>query len=76
MTAQENYDTYGQDDRMYQMREESIHLETPTHTDPGTRQHLSEERSADHQPTELEHDDADRRTLDESQADEDEDDHD
>lgn len=35
---------------------------------------LYDERSADHQPTELDHDDADRRTLDESEADEDDED--
>lgn len=76
MIPQENYDMYGQDDRTCQMGEESIQWQTLQHTDPGVRQHLSEERSADHQPTELDHDDADRRTLDESQADEDEDDQD
>ncbi|MFQ6601921.1 hypothetical protein [Flavobacterium sp. C3NV] len=71
MIPQENYDTYNQDDSTYQMGEESIHSETMEHTDPAINQHYSDERSADHQPTELDHDDADRRTLDESEADED-----
>ncbi|WP_158596331.1 hypothetical protein [Flavobacterium sp. KBS0721] len=44
------------------------------HTDPAVNQHYDDERSADHQPTELDHDDADRRTLDESEADEDDED--
>lgn len=76
MIPQENYDRHQQDDRTYQMGKEPIQSETMEHTDPVVRQHFSEERSADHQPTELDHDDADRRTLDESQADEDEDDQD
>ncbi|PIF34493.1 hypothetical protein CLU81_5143 [Flavobacterium sp. 9] len=71
MIPQENYDTYRQEDSMYHMGEESIHSETMEHTDPAINQHDDDERSADHQPTELDHDDADRRTLDESQADED-----
>lgn len=74
MIPQENYDTYRQDDSMYHMGEEAIHSETMEHTDPGVNQHHDDERSADHQPTELDHDDADRRTLDESQADEDDED--
>jgi hypothetical protein len=74
MRPQENYDTYSQDDSMYYMGEESIQSETMEHTDPGVNQHSKDERSADHQPTELDHDDADRRTLDESEADEDDED--
>lgn len=70
MIPQENYDTDRQRDSMYHMGEESIQSETMQHTGPEVNQHY-EERSADHQPTELDHDDADRRTLDESQADED-----
>jgi hypothetical protein len=71
MIPQQNYDTYHKHESMYHAGEESIHSETIEHTDPGVNQHYEEERSADHQPTELDHDDADRRTLDESQADED-----
>lgn len=73
MIPQENDDARYQDDSIYHMGEESIHSETMEHTDAAISQHYSEERSADHQPTELEHDDADRRTLDESEADEDDD---
>lgn len=73
MISQKNYDNYNQDDSNYQMAEESINSESMEHTDPGINQHYKDERSADHQPTELDHDDADRRTLDESEADEDED---
>jgi hypothetical protein len=65
MIPQENNDTYRQDDKMYNMGEESIVSETMEHTDPGVNQHYSDERSADHQPTELDHDNPDRRTLDE-----------
>jgi len=72
MLPQENYDTYDQNESTYHMGEESIHSETMEHTDPAVNQHHDDERSADHQPTELDHDDADRRTLDESEADEDE----
>lgn len=71
MISQENYDNYNQDDSNYQMAEESINSESMEHTDPAINQHYKDERSADHQPTELDHDDADRRTLDESEADED-----
>jgi hypothetical protein len=71
MIPQENHDTYSQHDSMYHLGEESIHSETMEHTDPGVKQHDDDERSADRQPTELDHDDADRRTLDESEADED-----
>ncbi|KFF02880.1 hypothetical protein [Flavobacterium reichenbachii] len=74
MIPQENYDTYRQDGSMYHMGEESIQSETMEHTDPGISQHYNDERSSDHQPTELDHDDADRRTLDESEADEDDED--
>ncbi|MGN7811604.1 hypothetical protein [Flavobacterium sp. 22076] len=74
MIPQENYDTYRQDDSLYHMGEESIQSETMEHTDPGVNQNYKDERSADHQPTELDHDDADRRTLDESEADEDDED--
>lgn len=74
MIPQENYDTYDQEDRTYHLAEESIHSETMEHTDPAVNQHYDDSRSKDHQPTELNHDDADRRTLDESKADEDEDD--
>lgn len=65
MIPKENHDTYHQDDSTYHMGEESIQSETMRND--------GDERSADHQPTELDHDDADRRTLDESEADEDED---
>ena len=71
MIPQENNDTCRQDDSMYHMGEESIQSETMEHTGPTVSQHYSDERSADHQPTELDHDDADRRPLEESQADED-----
>jgi hypothetical protein len=71
MKPQENYNTHRHDDSMYHTGEESIHSETMVHTDPAISQHFADERSAGHQPTELDHDDADRRTLDESQADED-----
>lgn len=74
MIPQKNYDTYNHDDCMYHMGEESTHSETMEHTDPAVNQHYDDERSADHQPTELDHDDADRRTLDESEADEDDED--
>lgn len=74
MKLQENNDTCRQDDGVYHMGEEYIQSETMEHTGPGVNQHYSEERSADHQPTELDHNDADRRTLDESQADEDDED--
>lgn len=74
MIPQENYDTYRQDDSLYHMGEESIQSDTMEHTDQGVNQHYKDERSADHQPTELDHDDADRRTLDESEADEDDED--
>lgn len=74
MIPQENYDAYRQDDSLYHMGEESIQSETMERTDPGVNQHYSDERSADNQPTELDHDDADRRTLDESEADEDDED--
>lgn len=73
MIPQQNYDIYDQDDRTYPIGEESIHPQTIEQTGAVVSQHLSEERSADHQPTELDHDDADRRTLDESKADEGED---
>lgn len=76
MIAQENYDAHYHYDSAYQIREESAQTEIIEHTGPDACQHLSEERSADHQPTELDHDDADRRTLDESQAEEQEDDED
>jgi hypothetical protein len=68
MKAQENNDDYNLNDRKYQMAQEAVDSEntdTPIHHDKDN------ERSADHQPTELDHDDADRRTLDESEADED-----
>ncbi|WP_394776007.1 hypothetical protein [Flavobacterium sp.] len=71
MIPQENHDTYRQHDSMYHTREEAIQSETMEHTDPVVNQHYDDERAVDHQPTELNHDDADRRTLDESQADED-----
>ena len=74
MIPQENYDTYHQDDSTYHMGEESIQSETMEHTDPGVNQHYDDERSSGHQPSELDHDDADRRTLDESEADEDDED--
>lgn len=74
MIPQKNYDTYNHDDSMYHMGAESIHSETMEHTDPAVNQHYDDERSVDHQPTELDHDDADRRTLDESEADEDDED--
>jgi hypothetical protein len=74
MIPEKNYDTYNHDDNMYHMGEESIHSETMEDTDPAVNQHYDDERSADHQPTELDHDDADRRTLDESEADEDDED--
>lgn len=73
MKPQENYDTYNQNDSMYHTGEESTHLETIEHSVQAINQHYDDERSADHQPTELDHDDADRRTLDESEADEDDD---
>jgi hypothetical protein len=66
MIPQENYDTHYQYDSAYHIGEGRGRWEA--------MEHLSEERSADHQPTELDHDDADRRTLDKSQADEDDDD--
>lgn len=69
MIPQQNYDGY-----TYHIGEESSHSEEIEHSEPAAGQYLSEERSADHQPTELDHDDADRRTLDESQADEDDED--
>lgn len=74
MTPQQNYDTHYQDDNAYQIGEEQAQWEAMEHSEEAAGLHLSEERTADHQPTELDHDDADRRTLDESQADEDEDD--
>ena len=73
MILQENYDAYHHENGAYQIGEESNQWEAMEHTEPAARQYLSEERSADHQPTELDHDDADRRTLDESQPDENED---
>lgn len=76
MILQENYDTYYQYDNTYHIGEESNLPETMEHNDQDAGLHCSEERSADHQPTELDHDDADRRTLDESQADEEQDDED
>lgn len=74
MIPQENYHTYHQEDSTYHMGEESIQSPTMQHTHRAAGQHDKDERSADHQPTELDHDDADRRTLDESQADEDDND--
>lgn len=74
MIPQENYDTHYQYDNDYPIGEEKGHWEEMEHSEPAASLLLSEERSADHQPTELDHDDADRRTLDESQADEDADD--
>ncbi|GGF28140.1 hypothetical protein [Flavobacterium limi] len=74
MIPQQNYDTHYQQDSDYPIGEEQAHLEEMEHSEPAAGQLLSPERSADHQPTELDHDDADRRTLDESQADEDADD--
>lgn len=71
MIAPENQDTYHKNDNMYHMGEESIQSETMEHTDPAVNQHYDVERSADQQPNELDHDDADRRTLDDSEADED-----
>lgn len=73
---QNNYDGNYHNDSAYPIGEEISHWEEMEHSEPAACLHLSEERSADHQPTELDHDDADRRTLDESQADEDEDDED
>jgi hypothetical protein len=75
MILQENYDTHYQYDIDYKIGEESIRPEIMEHIGQNADLYC-EERSADHQPTELDHDDADRRTLDESQADEDEDDQD
>lgn len=68
MIAQEKYD------RSYDMNEEALNSEIKEENDTPDTQHFDDKRSADHQPTELDHDDADRRTLDESEADEDEDD--
>lgn len=76
MTPQQNRDTHYQDDNTYHIGEEQDHWEEMDHSEQAASLHLSEERSADRQPTELDHDDADRRTLDESQADEDKDDED
>ena len=73
MIPQQNRDTHYHDDTAYQIGEEQVQWEEMEHSEEAAGQHLSQERSADHQPTELDHDDADRRTLDESQADEDED---
>ncbi|WP_125721132.1 hypothetical protein [Flavobacterium ustbae] len=73
MIPQQNHDTHYQKESAYHIGEEQDHWEAMEHSETAAGQHLSEERSADHQPTELDHDDADRRTLDESQADEDED---
>jgi hypothetical protein len=70
MIPQENYNTYHKEDGIYHM-EEAVQPEIMESNHPIANQHCSEERSADHQPTELDRDDADRRTLDESQADED-----
>jgi hypothetical protein len=69
MISQENYANYNQYDGNYCIAEE-ITTEQINLTDNNDHE---DERSADHQPTELDHDDADRRTLDESEADEDED---
>lgn len=74
MIPQQNFDGYYQDDITHHIGEETSHWEEMEHSEPAAIQYLSEERSADHQPTELDHDDADRRTLDESKPDEDEDD--
>jgi len=70
---QENYDNYNQDDSNYYIIEESINFEITENTDLAVNFHFDEPRSAEHQPSELDHDDADRRTLDESEADEDQD---
>lgn len=68
---QENCDTRYEYDSAYHIGEERGHWEEMEHSEPAAGQLLSQERSADRQPTELDHDDADRRTLDQSQADED-----
>jgi hypothetical protein len=70
MIPHENYDMHYQDDSAYHIGEKSSHPQTMGQNGQDTGLHCSEERSADHQPTELDHDDADRRTLDESQAEE------
>lgn len=72
--AQENYNGYYQDNSAYHIREETSRWEEMEHSERAAGQYLSEERSAGRQPTELNHDDTDRRTLDESKDDEDEDD--
>lgn len=71
---QQNYDVYYQQDSTYHTLEEQAQWEEMEHSEPAAIQCLSPERSADRQPTELDHDDADRRTQDESQADEEQDD--
>ena len=76
MIQQENCDMHGQEGRAYHIGEERGHWKEMEHSEPAAGQLLSQERSADRQPTELDHDDADRRTLDQSQADEDADDED
>jgi hypothetical protein len=71
MILKKNYDNYTQEDSSYRMVEESINYGIMKLTNPVINQQLDDARSAEHQPTELDHDDADRRTLDESEADED-----
>ena len=74
MITKKKYASYDQGDGKYYMAQESIHSQTIEQRDLAVNQHDHDQRTADHQPTELDHDDADRRTLDESQADEDDED--
>lgn len=74
MILQQNCDTHYQYDNDYPIGEENFRPEIMENNGQDTGLQCSEERSADHQPTELDHEDADRRTLDESKADEDADD--
>ena len=71
MILKKKYDNYTQENSSYRMVEESINYEIMELTNPVINQQLDDARSAEHQPTELDHDDADRRTLDGSEADED-----
>ncbi|MFD1604417.1 hypothetical protein ACFSJW_13490 [Flavobacterium artemisiae] len=79
--ARENYDNYGFDGRTYHVADDSINSELMEKKDPAVNQHenditgIHSDESEHHNPRPDERDpDADRRTLDEEKAVEDDDD--
>ena len=81
--SRENYDSYDRDEHSYQATDDSINSELLEKKDPAINQHendttgIHSEDSEHHNPRPDERDpDADRRTLDEEKAVEDDDDQD